>query len=63
MGRISVFFPADNEKGYVQAVISDEDAKSFEAIGFSLTADGAKKPATKSTKSSKKAVADGGDTN
>jgi hypothetical protein len=37
MSRLSIFYPADNERGYIQAVIHSDDRKEFMAIGFSLS--------------------------
>lgn len=37
--RVSVFRRADNEKGYVQAVISSVDADYFFALGFGPSVD------------------------
>ncbi|MGP2520465.1 hypothetical protein ACTUSX_11330 [Pantoea ananatis] len=37
--RISIFYPAKNEAGYVQAVIPDSDYKFYKEIGFVKTID------------------------
>lgn len=39
MSRLSVFYPAKNERGYIQAVIHSDDREEFMAIGFSLSVD------------------------
>lgn len=39
MQRLSVFYPASNERGYIQAVIHSDDRKAFLALGFSLSVD------------------------
>lgn len=37
--RISIFYPAKNEAGYVQAVIPESDYKVYKEIGFVKTID------------------------
>lgn len=56
--RISVFYPADNEAGHVQAVISSDDWSVYELLGFVKSVDDLKKP-----KENKKAGANGSDSN
>lgn len=46
MDRISVFLPADNESGHVQAVIVATDFPIYEKLGFVASVDDLK-PATK----------------
>lgn len=58
MDRMSVFYPADNEAGHIQAVIARKDFAEFEKLGFVKTTDDLK-PA----KSTKKAGKDGDDAN
>lgn len=46
MDRMSVFLTADNESGYVQAVIVEKDFPIYQKLGFVATVDDLK-PATK----------------
>ena len=46
MDRMSVFLPADNDAGYVQAVIVDKDFPIYEKLGFVPSVDDLK-PVTK----------------
>lgn len=77
MERLSVFYPAKNDAGYVQAVIVDADLQVYEALGFVISIDElktieGKAPEGTSTpdsdakssgsKASKKAVDNGDDT-
>ena len=39
MDRLSVFYPAKNDAGYVQAVIVDADLPVYEALGFVASID------------------------
>ncbi|HGW6103956.1 TPA: hypothetical protein ACNIQM_002098 [Citrobacter werkmanii] len=39
MSRLSVFYPAQNERGYIQAVIHENDTRAFIALGFVLSVD------------------------
>lgn len=39
MDRLSVFYPAKNDAGYVQAVIVDADLPVYEALGFVTSID------------------------
>lgn len=56
MERLSVFLPADNEAGYVQAVIVGDDLPVYQKLGFVTSVDDLPKP-----KSTKKASTDGSD--
>ncbi|MGP2470854.1 hypothetical protein V1956_20095 [Yersinia sp. 2540 StPb PI] len=60
MDRMSVFYPADNEVGHVQAVILESDYPVYQKIGFVSSADDVK-PIVKKTKT--KAATDGGNNN
>ncbi|MGK9174113.1 hypothetical protein KXR87_12910 [Yokenella regensburgei] len=42
MDRMSVFLPADNDAGYVQAVIVATDFPEYEKLGFVKSADDVK---------------------
>lgn len=57
--RISVFYPSDNDAGHVQAVISGDDWPVYQKLGFVKSVDDLQ---TK-TKASKKAAADGSESN
>ncbi|HCC6093097.1 hypothetical protein [Citrobacter freundii] len=46
MDRMSVFLTADNEAGYVQAVIVEKDFPIYQKLGFVASVDDMK-PATK----------------
>lgn len=46
MDRMSVFLTADNEAGYVQAVIVEKDFPIYQKLGFVASVDDLK-PATK----------------
>lgn len=37
--RMSIFLAADNESGYVQAVIAEKDFQFFEKLGFVASVD------------------------
>lgn len=39
MDRMTVFFPADNDRGFVQAVVLAEDWPYFDALGAAKTCD------------------------
>lgn len=39
MDRLSVFYPAKNEAGYVQAVIVESDLSVYQALGFVTSID------------------------
>jgi len=58
MDRMSVFLPADNEAGHVQAVIVKKDFPIYEKLGFVTSVDDLK-PATKR---GRKAAENGDDT-
>lgn len=77
MDRLSVFYPAKNDAGYVQAVIVDADLPVYEELGFVTSIDDLKPiedeapkepPApdsdakTSASKASKKAADNGDDT-
>ncbi|HGJ5884043.1 hypothetical protein QE197_13065 [Arsenophonus nasoniae] len=54
MERKSIFYWADNEIGYVQAVIKASDLSVFEKMGFVSSVDEVKKPkASKKDKGAK----------
>lgn len=78
MDRLSVFYPATNDAGYVQAVIVDADLPVYESLGFVTSIDDLNKvededlketPAPDSdakssgSKASKKAADNGDDSN
>lgn len=54
--RISVFHPADNEAGHVQAVIPNHDWPVYQKLGFVKSVEDLPKP-----KASKKVNNDGAD--
>lgn len=60
MDRMSVFYPADNEAGHVQAVILESDYLVYKNLGFVRSADDVK-PIVKKTKA--KAATNGGNNN
>lgn len=59
MERMSVFLTAENEAGYVQAVIVEKDFPIYEKLGFVASVDDLK-PATKR---GRKAADNGDDSN
>jgi hypothetical protein len=54
MERMSVFYSADNEFGYVQAVIQRNDLAMFEQLGFVKHIDDLKKAEPKAKNKLKK---------
>ncbi|EOE1544289.1 hypothetical protein ACJ9E6_002323 [Providencia rettgeri] len=62
MERKSVFAWANNEAGYVQAVIVDSDFPAFKELGFVASVDEIIKPEPKKAKATKKAETNGNDT-
>lgn len=70
MDRLSVFYPAKNDAGYVQAVISCGDLSVFEGLGFVTSIDDLKpekepevKAKSSNSKANKKADENGSDAN
>lgn len=63
MERKSVFAWANNENGYVQAVIVASDFPAFKELGFVASVDEITKPEVKKSKATKKAETNGNDTN
>lgn len=71
MDRLSVFYPAKNDAGYVQAVIVESDLVVYQELGFVTSIDDLKKPETEeaaedkvttASKPDKKAKSNGDDT-
>lgn len=58
MDRMSVFLPADNDAGHVQAVIAEKDFPIYEKLGFVASVDDLKPV----TKRGRKAAENGDDT-
>ncbi|MTC16092.1 hypothetical protein [Providencia alcalifaciens] len=62
MERKSVFAWANNDVGYVQAVIVASDFSTFKELGFVASVDEVVKPEPKKAKVTKKAETNGNDT-
>ncbi|MTC24901.1 MULTISPECIES: hypothetical protein [unclassified Providencia] len=62
MERKSVFAWANNDAGYVQAVIVASDFSTFKELGFVASVDEVIKPEPKKAKATKKAETNGNDT-
>ncbi|MEQ5075897.1 hypothetical protein ABN197_18395 [Providencia alcalifaciens] len=62
MERKSVFAWANNDSGYVQAVIVASDFPVFKELGFVASVDELVKPEPKKAKVTKKAETNGNDT-
>lgn len=62
MERKSVFAWANNDAGYVQAVIVASDFPAFKELGFVASVDEIVKPEPKKAKVTKKAKTNGNDT-
>ncbi|WP_423209372.1 hypothetical protein [Proteus mirabilis] len=62
MERKSVFAWANNDVGYVQAVIVASDLSTFKELGFVASVDEVVKPEPKKAKITKKAETNGNDT-
>ncbi|MCO7048548.1 hypothetical protein NAG84_01610 [Proteus terrae] len=63
MERKSVFAWANNDNGYVQAVIVVSDFPVFKELGFVASVDEITKPEVKKSKATKKEETNGNDTN
>lgn len=62
MERKSVFAWANNDAGYVQAVIVASDFPTFKELGFVASVEEITKPEPKKAKATKKAETNGNDT-
>ncbi|MDS0789126.1 hypothetical protein OSB94_13565 [Proteus vulgaris] len=62
MERKSVFTWANNDAGYVQAVIVASDFPAFKELGFVSSVGEITKPEVKKSKATKKAETNGNDT-
>lgn len=63
MERKSVFAWANNDAGYVQAVIVASDFPTFKELGFVASVEEITKPEAKKAKTTKKVETNGNDTN